>query len=99
MILETNFQSPTLKKVNNANLPHAGFPLGQGNQGSQGSQRKPENLLEDQGKSGKLEIFWKKSGKSQGTKFLSMQFSTSIKKLFALRNVCSLIVYDNQFYI
>ena len=41
----------------------AGFPL----KGSQGK------LLEDQEKSGKLDIFWKKSGKSKGRKFLSMQ--------------------------
>ena len=30
-------------------------------------------LLEDQEKSGKFDIFWKKSGKSRRTKFLSMQ--------------------------
>ena len=33
-----------------------GFPLGQGSQGKSG------NLLEDQGKSGKFEIFWKSQG-------------------------------------
>ena len=33
---------------------------------------KSENLLEDQEKAGKIEIFWKKSGKSNGRKFLCM---------------------------
>ena len=37
-------------------------------QRSQESQRKSGNLLEDQGKSGKLEIFWKKSRKIQWKK-------------------------------
>ena len=41
----------------------AGFPLCKGNWGKSG------NLLEDQEKSGKFNIF----GKSQGRKFLSMQ--------------------------
>ena len=40
----------------------AEFPL-------QGSQ----NLLEDQEKSGKFDVFWEKSEKSKGRKFLSMQ--------------------------
>ena len=56
------------------NLDNPGFPLGQGSQGKSG------NLLDGQGKSGKLEIFWKKSGKSQGRKFLSMQFFNFNKK-------------------
>ena len=34
---------------------------------------KSGNLLENQEKSGKFDLFWKKSGKSQGRKFLSMQ--------------------------
>ena len=62
MILQINFKSPTLKKNYLSNLPSAGFPLGQE------SQRKSGNLLEDQGKSGKLEIFWKKSRKIQWKK-------------------------------
>ena len=66
MILQINFKSPTLKKNYVSNLPSAGFPLGQGSQGKSGTS------LEGQGKSGKLEIFWKKSGRSQGGKFLSM---------------------------
>ena len=35
---------------------------------------KSGNLLEDQEKSGKFDIFWEKSAKSKGRKFLSMQF-------------------------
>ena len=58
-----------------------GFPLGQENQGSQG---KPGNLLEGQGKPGKLEIFWKKSGKSQQIKFLSMQYFKFNKKTICM---------------
>ena len=46
-----------------------------------GKQGKSGNLIEGKGKSGKLEIFWKSSGKSQARKFLFMQF--------AGRNVCS----------
>ena len=58
-------------------IPFTGFWLGQGSQGKSG------NLLEAQGKSGKLEIFWK-NWKSQGRKFLSIcNFLTSIKKSFA----------------
>ena len=58
-------------------IPFTGFWLGQGSQGKSG------NLLEAQGKSGKLEIFWK-NWKSQGRKFLSIcNFLTSIKKPFA----------------
>ena len=46
-----------------------------------GKQGKSGNLIEGKGKSGKLEIFWKSSGKGQARKFLFMQF--------ARRNVCS----------
>ena len=52
----------------------AGFPLGQGSQG------KSDNMLEGQ-ESGKLEIFWKKAGKSQGRKFLSTQSFNFNKKI------------------
>ena len=62
----------------------AGFPLSQGKSG---------NLLEGWGKSTKLEIFWKKSCKSQGRKFLSMQFFNLMKKSFARWNLFSWIVY------
>ena len=51
-----------------------------------------------QGKSEKLEILWKKSGKCQGRKYFSMQFF-NVNKKFVYRNVCSWIVYNNQFYI
>ena len=84
MRLQINFQSPTLKKVNHANLPSAGFLL------SQGSQGKSENLLEDQRKSGKLEIFWKKSGRSQVRKFLSMQFFNFRKKTICMQKCVQL---------
>ena len=51
----------------------ARFPL------CQGSRGKSKNLLEDQEKSGKFKIFWKKSGKSQGRIFLSMQIFNFLK--------------------
>ena len=68
-----------------------GFSLGQR------SQEKSGNLVEDQGKSEKLEIFWKtkKSRKSQEN-FYPCKFLTSTKKSYAHKNVCNWIVYDNQ---
>ena len=43
------------------------------NKGRVSTPGKSGNLLQDQEKSGKFDIFWKKSGKSKGRKFLSMQ--------------------------
>ena len=67
------------------------FSLGQRSQGKSG------NLVEDQGKSEKLEIFWKtkKSKKSQEN-FYPCKFLTSTKKSYAHKNVCNWIVHDNQ---
>ena len=59
---------------------------------------KSGNLLEDQEKSGKFDIFWKKLGKSKGKKFYPCVFLT-FKKPYACRNMCSWIVYGNQLYI
>ena len=74
MLLETNIQSLTLKKVSHANLPPAEFLL---------SQR-------SQGKSEKLEIFWKKSGRSQVRKFLSMRFFNFSKKTICMQKCVQL---------
>ena len=54
--------------VNCLHLPKI-FPLGQGSPESQGNSW---NLLEGKRKSGKLEIFWKNSEKSQERKFLAI---------------------------
>ena len=55
-----------------------------------GSHGKSGNWLEDQGKSGKLEIFWKKSGKSQRRKFLSMQIFNIHKKIICTQKCVQL---------
>ena len=52
-------------KKKHQNDTDAGFPLDQGSQGSQG---KSGNLLDGQGMSGKLEIFWKKVREKSGKK-------------------------------
>ena len=49
---------------------------------------KVTEFVRGSGKVGKLEIFWKKSGKIQGRKFLSTQFFNVNKKSLARRNVC-----------
>ena len=46
-----------------------------------GKQGKSGNLIEGKGKSGKLEIFLKSSGKSQARKFLFMQYFNFNKKM------------------
>ena len=56
-----------------------GFPL------EQGSQGKSRNMVEGQGKSMNLEIFWKKSGKSQRRKFVSVQFFNFNKKIICMQ--------------
>ena len=43
------------------------------------------NLLQDQEKSGKFDIFWKKSGKSKGRKFVSMQIFLTFKKTIYMK--------------
>ena len=68
-----------LSLIGNFDLkPHLwGLPLSQGSQGKSG------NLLEGQGKSGKLEIIWEKSGKSHGRKSVlyMLIFTSSIKTI------------------
>ena len=60
---------------------------------------KSGNLLQDQEKSGKFDVFWKKSGKSKWRRLLSMQIFNFKKNPYACRNVCSWIVFENQLYI
>ena len=65
------------------------------NKGKISTSGKSRNLLEDQEKLGKFDVFWKKSGKSKWRRCKFLTF----KKRYACRNVCSWIVYDNQLYI
>ena len=46
---------------------------------------------------GKLEMFWKNSGKSKGRKFLSMELFNV--KSVSCRDVCSGIVYDSEVFM
>ena len=68
----------------------AGFPLSQGSQGKSG------NLLEDQGKLGQLEIFWKRSEKPEKKIFIHASFFFHIHA-----EMCAVELYmnDNQLYI
>ena len=59
------------------------------------SQGKSGNMLQNQGKSGKLEIFWKKSGKKI---FIRAIFQLQWKNHLQA-DVCSWIVYVSQFDI
>ena len=59
---------------------------------------KSGNLLEDQEKSGKFDIFWKKSGKSKGKKFYPCVFLTfkktiCIQKYVQLNCIWQSVVY------
>ena len=51
------------------------------------------------GKGREIRDFLEKVGKVREGNFDPCNFLTSIKKQFARRNVCSWIVYNNQFYI
>ena len=58
---------------------------------------KSGNFLEDQEKSGKFDIFWKKSGKVREENFYPCKFLT-FKKIICM-HLCSWIINDNQLYI